>query len=208
MKQRGNRSGTFHGIRKPDMKGQLRGFSHCAAEHQDTGDVQIEALRFEQGNFGKNLAENDRTGGMPKHENAEHESKVADPIDDEGLLARFGGRSPAVIMSNQDIGADADQLPKDEHHDKVVRQDDAEHREEEKRQPGEVTPIALFMSHVADRVDEDQGSNRIDHDKHRPAERIDDHPNGNGEDVANVDPRNLIRCDVAWLKEEPPAKRR
>ena len=59
-------------------------------------------------------------------------------------------------MSNQDVGADADQLPKDEHHDKVVGQDDAQHREEEKRQPGEVAPIALFMSHVANRVDEDQ----------------------------------------------------
>ena len=41
----------------------------------------------------QNLAEDHRTGGMPKHENAEHKSKVADPIDNEGLLAGFRGRS-------------------------------------------------------------------------------------------------------------------
>jgi hypothetical protein len=64
------------------------------------------------------------------------------------------------------------------------------------------------MSHVADRVDEDQGSDRVDHHKHRPAERIDNHANGDCVDVANIDPSNLIGGDVAGLKEEPPAQRR
>ena len=73
--------------------------------------------------------------------------------------------------------------------------------------PAKVTPVAFFIGHVADRIDENQRRDRIDDHKHRPAQRIDGHADGNGQDVGNVDPGKLIGSDFAGLKEEPPAQR-
>ncbi len=45
------------------------------------------------------------------------------------LLAAAGGA--VEPMSDEDVGADADQFPEDEHHHEIVREDDAGHREHE-----------------------------------------------------------------------------
>ncbi len=76
-------------------------------------------------------------------------------------------------MADEDVGTDADQFPEDEHHHEVVREDDAEHREHEEREAGEVARLALVILHVAERINVDQRADGGDHEEHRLAELID-----------------------------------
>jgi hypothetical protein len=95
-------------------------------------------------------------------------------------------------MPNQDVGAYPDQLPKDEHHDEVVRQDNAEHRKHEERQAGEIAGPASVVVHVADRIDVDQETDAGDHQQHHFAEPVDQVADANLEN-SEIDP---IKTDV------------
>ena len=72
-------------------------------------------------------------------------------------------------MSDEHIRGKADQLPKDEHHDEVVREHDTEHSEHEERKGGEVTRFAFIIPHVAERIDVDERADAGYEDKHRLA---------------------------------------
>jgi hypothetical protein len=69
--------------------------------------------------------------GGPDQNDAEHESEIAQAIGEERLLARVGRGSLFVPKPNQQITGEPNQLPEDEHHDQVVRQHNAQHREHE-----------------------------------------------------------------------------
>ena len=100
----------------------------------------------------------------------------------------------------------ADKLPEDEHHHEVVGEHDAEHGKEEKRQPAKIAPVAFLVGHVAERINENQRRNRVDHHEHGPAQWVNGHADGNGKDVRDVDPEELIRADFARLEEKPPTQ--
>ena len=46
-----------------------------------------------------------------------------------------GGGRALVPMVDEELGAEADQLPEDEHHEQVVGEHDADHREHEDGEP-------------------------------------------------------------------------
>jgi hypothetical protein len=60
----------------------------------------------------------------------------------KAFFAASAAESFLIPVADEHVGTDADQLPEDEHHDEVVGQDDAGHREHEERQPGEVAGLA------------------------------------------------------------------
>ena len=107
-------------------------------------------------------------------------------------------------MSNQHIRGKADQLPEDEQHDKVVRQDDAEHGKHEKRKSGEVTGFAFVIAHIAERIDMDECSNAADEDKHRLAQLIQGKTERDLENPRNVDPV-WLGCRDVRLEKNPAA---
>jgi hypothetical protein len=76
------------------------------------------------------------------HDDAEQETEVADAVDDEGLFRGVGRGLLRVVVVDQQVGAETDQLPEDEHHEKIVGEHDAEHREHEDRQAAEVAGAA------------------------------------------------------------------
>ena len=62
-----------------------------------------------------------------------------------------------VVEADQEVRAEPDALPADEHHQEVAAQDEHQHREHEEVQVREVAGVARGSScHVADRVDVDQ----------------------------------------------------
>ncbi len=53
-------------------------------------------------------------------ENAEHETEVADAVDDEGLDRRRIGGRPVVPEADQQIGSQTNAFPAEEHLGKVI----------------------------------------------------------------------------------------
>ena len=94
------------------------------------------------------LAENDRASRHPNHQDSEHESEIADAISEKRFFGRFRRGIAIEPVADQDIGSEADQFPKDEQHDEIVRENDAEHGEHEERKGREITGFAFVIPHV------------------------------------------------------------
>ena len=68
-----------------------------------------------------------------RHEHAEQEGEVADAVDDERLASGVGAahpvrvERPVVVEADQQVGAEADALPADEHDQQVVAEDEHQH---------------------------------------------------------------------------------
>src|SRR5262249_19540191 len=65
---------------------------------------------------------------------AADEAPVADAVDDEGLHPRGGLLVVLVPEADEQVAAEADALPAEEHHDEVVPEDEEQHREDEEVQ--------------------------------------------------------------------------
>ena len=83
-----------------------------------------------------------------------------------------------VPEADQEIGADADALPTDEHDEQVVAQHQHQHREREKVQIQEealkAPIVAVVVVHVADRVEMNQEADAADDKRHHRRERIEE----------------------------------
>ena len=124
----------------------------------------------------ENLLEIEGADVGPEDQQADDEAGVADAVGDERLVGRVRGALPLEVEADQQVRADADQLPAQEHLEEVVRQDQVEHREAEQRQVHEEAAEAAaavkmavrrvdlvvldlrlqFVAHVADREHVDQ----------------------------------------------------
>ena len=73
-------------------------------------------------------------------------------------------------MANQQVRADADQLPGEVEQQKVVGEHQRQHRRDEERDDGVVPAVARVTLHVAKRVDlhhqPDKADDREHHDRH------------------------------------------
>ena len=207
MEERGDRRRAFHRVRKPHMQRHLGRLADRPAKDQHAGHGEVNRVRREDGaDVRRELAEHQRAGRPPQEKDAEKEPEVADAVDDERLLARVRGGVLFEIVPDEDVGAEPDQLPEDEHHHEIVGEHDAEHRKEEQGQPRKIPPVALLGLHVADRIGEDEGRDCRHHDKHHLAEMVNRHPDRNPQGVTDFDPRKLQRDRRVGLEKHPPAQ--
>src|SRR3546814_15248337 len=86
---------------------------------------------------GENLGDRDRAEDEEGAEDAEHEAKVADAVDDERLDRRGVRARLLVPETDEQIGCQADAFPTEEHLDEIVRGHEHQHREGEEREIGE-----------------------------------------------------------------------
>ena len=93
----------------------------------------------------------------------EQEAQVADPGDQEGLLRRLSRRLELVPEADEQVRAQAHDLPGHEGEQQVVGEDEAQHGGREQREHRVVPADALVIVHVADRVD----LNARRHERHR-----------------------------------------
>ena len=188
------------------MKWHLRGFADRAAEDEQACGGEIRRVHGDGVQILLDTSEHDRASGQPEHENTEHEAEVADAVDGEGLLGGVRRGVFAEVMSDEQVGTDADQFPEDEHHDEVVGQDDTEHGKEEEAERCVVAGDALVAAHVARRVNENEQRDGCDHDEHDPAQVVEDDADGDGENAGDFDPRNLRGDGEGWIEENFPAE--
>ena len=137
------------------------------------------------------LREVERPGGAPEEHDAHDEADVAQLGDPERLHrgARRGGSR--VPVADQEIRAQADQLPEDEHLEKVRRQDQPDHREGEERLV-RVVPSERrrrLVVQVGHRVDLHQQGDQRDQHQHRHRQGVDHHPDRGQRPLVGRQPR-------------------
>src|SRR6185312_11460601 len=120
------RRGAFHRIGKPDIQGKLCAFAE-RAKHQakwQPGNARLlPGSQMEHGagigGHGQNAGDGARASSEKadgsKHQKADHDAdakaEVADSVDDECFFGGFARGWTLVVVSDQQIRADADTLP-------------------------------------------------------------------------------------------------
>jgi hypothetical protein len=178
-------------VRQPDVQRHLRRLADCTAEDEQHRDGEECWVARERLHICRDLAEDDRSSGAPDHQDAKHEAEVTDAIGEECLVCRRGRRVALEPVADQQIGADADEFPEDEHHREVVREHDAEHREHEERQIAEVTRLPFVVLHVDERVDVHERAHARDDEQHHLAQGVDRKADRHIERRAEIQPRHL-----------------
>src|SRR5205085_5546584 len=84
---------------------------------------------------------------------AEHHAPIAHAVGDERFLCRIARFFPIDVVTDEQVRAEADALPADEHQQQVVRQHERQHHEHEEVQIGEEAIEAAVAVHVADGED-------------------------------------------------------
>ena len=196
MDQRRNRGGAFHRIRKPDVKRQLRRLAE-RAHHQQKRHRQQQSrgtvvpvfsvhglgLGHLAGTVGvqaeqtvgrvQNLLVLNRAEDDKDRKQAEGETEIADPIDDERLFGRRHRRGFAVVIADQQVTGGPDPFPAQKQKQQVVGHHQAGHREDEQTDVGEEAWVSVIPGHVARCVNGDQRADAGDDHQHHHRQRID-----------------------------------
>ncbi len=182
VNERGDRRGAFHRVGEPDVEGNLRGLAGGSEDEQksDGGEdpavpLGVDADRVED------VREVERTEVADDEEHREQETEVADAVDDEGLFAGVGGGVLLEVEADQQVRGETDALPADEQQQEAFGEDQHQHEEHEEVEVGEEAPVALFVRHVADRVDVDEEADAGDDAEHDEREVVDGEGEVDGE---------------------------
>ena len=139
------------------------------------------------------VAKVERAERRPEGHQADEHAEVADTVHDECLVGGRAGAVPFDVEADQEVRANADQLPKHERHREVAGEADAEHRERKQRQVLEeavesaaavqvlavcqfylvVGVVVQLIVHVAEGVNMHARGDQRHHAKHDEGERID-----------------------------------
>ena len=167
MDQGGDRSGAFHGVRQPDVKGNLRGLAGSAEHQQQRNGGEESALHLGMlRDRGEDLAEAEGAKVGNHQEHRDEKAKIADAVKDERLLAGIRSRFTQEVKADQQVGGEAYALPADEHEQEVLRQHQRQHEKHEQIEVGEEAPVSLFVRHVADGVDVNEEAYAGDDQQH------------------------------------------
>jgi hypothetical protein len=212
MDQRGDRRRAFHGVGQPDVERNLSRLPRRADKQQQRDQRHRAKGRFraDAGGGAGDLLEIERGEALEDGEHAEDESEVANPIDDERFLAGVGCRLLAIPEANQQIRAESDAFPPDEHHEEVRAQNEHEHERREQVQVREVARVlgARLLVHVGGRVDVDQRADAGHDENHDRGQRIERERETDAE-VAGGDPVvDLVddRRSVLAGGDDPPRR--
>ena len=166
-----DRGRALHRVGQPGEEGQLRRLAARAHEEEER-DGEVDVGAHARVGLGEDLAVVERAEGDPDEHDAEAEAEVAHPVDDEGLLARVGGRLLLVPEADQEVRAEADRLPEDVEDEEVAGQHQHHHREHEQVQVGEEARVARIVVHVADGVEVDEEAHPGHHQQHHRGELV------------------------------------
>ncbi len=186
VNQRRDRRRAGHRVGQPDVERNLRRLAGGADEEEQRrpegdrrgkdgpGEQRGHETAAAAGRARRDLLEVERPRVLEQQEHPDQEPEVADPVDDERLLAgvRVGGL--LVPKTDQQVAAEADALPADEHHREAVPEDQHQHRAAEEVQVGEEARVVGVMLHVPRRVDVNQEPDEGDDQAEQPREAV--HP--------------------------------
>ena len=113
-----------------------------------------------------------RPEGLVEQEHRHEEPEVPDPVDDERLLPGVRLLAVGEPVADQQVAAETDALPADEHHRVARAHHQHEHEEDEEVQVREVARVAHVVPHVADAEDVDEEADARHHQHHDHRELV------------------------------------
>jgi hypothetical protein len=161
--ERRHRGWAGHGVRQPDVQRDLRALAGAGQEQQQRDGGGRPARQA--GDAAEDLVEVQAAELGEDQEHRQQEADVADPVGDERLLGRRGHPGPGEPEADQQVRAEANALPAEEHDQEVLRQHQHQHGGGEQVQPREVGAAPVVGGHVADRVEVDQRADPGDHQR-------------------------------------------
>ena len=170
--QGGNRGRPLHRIGQPHIERDLRRLAGGADEEQHPDRGKHPALHVGSADLAHDSVEIQGPEGDEGEHHSEDETGVPDPVHDERLLPRRRRRRPLEPEPDQQVGAEPDPLPTDEHDQHVRPENQVQHEEREQVQVGEEPAETGVVAHVAERVDVDQQADAGDHQDHQHRERV------------------------------------
>ena len=189
MDQGGHRRGTGHRVRQPGLERHLRGLADGAAEQQQRNDRhRRRAVRPQLAGAGHGGLHLDRAHLAEQEEQAEQHGGVADAGHHERLARGVAVLRLLVEEADQQVAAEPDALPAEEQHQQVVAEHQHEHREHEQVHVGEEPAVALFVPHVAGRVEVDEEADAGDDAGHHEGQAVEVEPDARRE-AADLHPR-------------------
>ncbi len=159
------------------MERDLCRLGECADEQPGGDDIDQPGVASERDGLLEDAAgavKIERAGVLDQQEEREGHRRIADGVDDEGLLGGRDGARPLVPETDQQVGGEPDQAPADKQYEEVGRLDEEQHREDEEGHVGEVTAFLVLALHVADRVGDDQRADARDDEHHHQRQWIDE----------------------------------
>ena len=187
VNQRADRRRARHGVRQPDVERDLGALAAGAHEQTAAREVEPPSRRMaqaEQRDLGarQHLARHAHQGAevraavdLEQEEETHQEAEVADAVGDERLLARGGREILLEVEADEQVAAQADAFPAQEHHQQIGAQHEVEHREHEEVQVGHeaVVPAVLaLLRHVTRGKEVDQEAHARHQQCHRARKRI------------------------------------
>ncbi len=170
MHERAGRCGPLHRPRQPGAQGKLRRLPGRTEQQQQPH--RLDDAAGQVGRLGEDLAVLQPAGVHDEQEHRQQQAGIADAVHHERSRGCLGGSRTVAVEADQQVGADPDPLPAEEHDQVVVGHDQHEHREHEQRNDGEVAGEAFLVVHVVDREVRDQGADAGDDEHHHDAQRI------------------------------------
>ena len=170
--QRGDGRGARHRVGEPGVQRELRRLARHAGEQQqgDQGGV-VEAAGARRSPRISRDAERAGVGG--EREQADQEGDVAELGDQERLEGGGAGLRGLPVVADQEVRADAHDLPADQQHHQVAGVDDEQHRGGEEGDERGVRGVARVVAQIAGRVDLHAGGDDADQDGDEGGEAVD-----------------------------------
>ncbi len=155
------RRGRGHGVRQPEVERELRRLGEATQEDQD------QRRQVERRGLDRLAVFQDHRQVVAAHDPAEEQhaadhrqaTHAGDRQSHARSLSAFGQVLP---VADQQEGRQRGQLPEDQKHQYVVRQDDPHHRALEQQQIGEELPHVVVTREVIAAVDDDQAADSED----------------------------------------------
>src|SRR2546429_975983 len=129
-----------------------------------------------------------RMEGAEQKKHAQHESKVADAVDDERFLPRVRSRFFQEVKSDEQITREPHAFPTDEEQHVIRGQHQDQHEKHEQVEIRKKTAVSNLMRHVPGRVDVDQPAHSGHHQHHHHRELVHLQIEA-GTEIARRDPR-------------------
>ena len=113
----------------------------------------------------------------PEHQegakNPQHESQIADAIDDKSLDRGSIGAGLLEPETDQQVTCKPDTFPTEEHLHQIIRRHQHEHGEGKQREIGEEARLVRVFLHIAPAVEMDERRHRGHHHQHHGGQRVD-----------------------------------
>lgn len=149
-----------HRVGQPGVQREQRRLARHVGEEQQGDQRRMVQSAARDGAEDRGDAEGPGVGG--EGEETDEEGDVAEFGDQEGLDRGGAGLGGLPVVADQEVRADAHDLPADQEHDQVAGVDDEQHRGGEEGDESGVRGVARVVAQVSRRVDLHAGGDDAD----------------------------------------------